>query len=58
MGPGVSAEDIARIFSISPKRQAALREILASVREKSGRNNAGPKRSASKPSKKKAAAKK
>ncbi len=48
-GPGVSLEDIAREFRISPKRQAALHEIvLAHVEAERSKQERARKRSASK----------
>jgi hypothetical protein len=41
VGPGVSSEEIAAYFGITPKRQAEIRELFRSYHETNARQNGG-----------------
>jgi hypothetical protein len=39
VGPGVSPEEVAAVFGITPERQAFIRELLRPYREANARQN-------------------
>ena len=59
VGPGVSPEEVAAVFGITPERQAFIRELLRPYREANARQNgAKTKRTGRKAAGKKSASRK